>query len=168
MSCTITGLGPFLRPFSKSFSASYRRSSQDPSHPSSSLNHSGTHSHGVVSYQMSTLQARKPSNAANTSTTKQTTEHSRSQSAALASIKPLRAPTSIADIAGLTLRPDTDTVQRDTAVSGGGGGTPSLNGDEDAMSRLSGESRRLIITKKTELKVEMDRASDIHRRNLQA
>lgn len=58
----------------------------------------------------------------------------------------------------LNLRPQRDLMKQNTAVLGGGD-----MDQEDAVSRTSDDSQRMIITKKTEFTVEMDRASSDRR-----
>ena len=53
---------------------------------------------------------------------------------------------------------DSNLFRRDTEVFGGGNVE-----EQDAVSQLSDESRRMIITRKTELTVETDLASAITR-----
>jgi hypothetical protein len=60
---------------------------------------------------------------------------------------------------GLQLRPDADGLKRDTTIYGG-----ADVDEEDAVSQVSNESRRMIITKKTELRIEHDRKSLVSRR----
>ncbi|KAF2477509.1 uncharacterized protein BDR25DRAFT_1643 [Lindgomyces ingoldianus] len=150
MSSTITGLGPFLRPFSKSFSTSYHRSSYSYHHskPQSAITISRSNGDTTsTSYQMDTLQARAVS-IIHGSGRPVGDEESRGPASSQTAILPAAAP-------GLNLRPD--EFRRDTAVSGGEVGMD----EEDAMSRLSDESRRMMIRKKTVLTVQNDRASEV-------
>lgn len=150
MSTTITGLGPFLRPFSKSFSTSYRRSSYShhPSVPSSSLGDSQTKSRNhphAMSYQMQPLKA-----------------HQVNISSSGNRNSPSSTPQSSSQNTTLTLRPDSDVFKQNTAVTGGHR-APSAGDEEETVSRMSQESTQWIIKKKTELKVETDRASNVGR-----
>jgi hypothetical protein len=63
------------------------------------------------------------------------------------------------DSNNVILRPQRDLVKQDTAVLGRGDAEL-----EDAASRLSDDSQRMIITKKTEFTVDMDQASASTRR----
>jgi hypothetical protein len=55
----------------------------------------------------------------------------------------------------LNLRPETDLVKQDSTVLGGG----DIDERDSALSRVSDDSQRMIITKKTEFTMETDRAS---------
>lgn len=162
MSSTITGLGPFLRPFSKSFSTSYRRSSlsHNPSFPSSSLNDgsSGSKFQRVESFQMDALHARKTSILSLNGREKSVVSSGYLNIGGRSSIPNILDPAIPSSPNRLNLRPD-NVLRRDTAVEGG------VDVDEDdALSSVSNESRKMIITKRTELKVETDRASAISAR----
>ncbi|KAF2650112.1 hypothetical protein K491DRAFT_155473 [Lophiostoma macrostomum CBS 122681] len=146
MSCTITGLGPFLRPFSKS-TTSYRHSSYAPN----SSTHSGDHA-TAVSYQLSSLKAHKVSVTAYDINQLELTSRRCSIDAALPDSNVSASPAK-----SLKLRPDITAYGVDTACSGG---NTMAGDDEDVASNASGESRRWIITKKTELRVETGRAKD--------
>ncbi|KAF2729964.1 hypothetical protein EJ04DRAFT_57431 [Polyplosphaeria fusca] len=160
MSSTITGLGPFLRPFSTSYSKSYHSSSyaQTSGIPASQTTSGGG---SAVSgdlpgtYQLGPLRARKVS-LMSPSAEKQAPGNGGGPSR-----KDFRSrsssQTEMLSPHAMNLRPDTETVRRDTAVSVGN----PLHDEDDCSSTLSEQSRRLIITKRTEVKVENDRASAI-------
>ncbi|ORY15109.1 hypothetical protein BCR34DRAFT_598594 [Clohesyomyces aquaticus] len=143
MSSTITGLGPFLRPFTKSSAASYRRSSYSH-HPSETQSQSGASSH-----QLDVLQARAVSVIHATGrSVGDTTPGDGASSSKTGNPQTANG--------GLHLRPD--EFQRDTAVLGGGDAGMD---EEDANSRMSDESRRMMIRKKTDFSVENGRAGDV-------
>jgi hypothetical protein len=132
ISSTLTGMGPFLRPFSQSKTYS----GQSSSHPNSALNRTNPGAHGenyqeqeAVTYELKSIQTHRV-------TQRQKRKHTNTPSEEL------------------NLRPAGDLVKQDTAVLGGGDAD-----QEDSVSRLSDDSQRMIITKKTEFTVEMDRTS---------
>lgn len=155
MSLTVTGLGPILRPSQYSFSTTYRRSSfsQDPNIAKSSQG-SVTRPRIIASqgegYQLSSLKSQKFSS---TSLGRRGRSGQEEHNVKAPTQDPSQDEILPAD--ELSLRPDVDSHKRKIAVSGGDG--PS--DEEDAVSRWSDESRHMIITKTTELKVEMDRRS---------
>lgn len=164
MSTTITGLGPFLRPFSKSYTtSSYRHSSyaNAASFPASSANRSNLGSrldnHATQqgdSYQMEPIQGRNAPIVSRKGSSTTSGHLSSNEDTFAASSQSEILPQST----GLQLRPDVDALKRDTAIYGG-----HDVDDEDVMSRMSDESRRMIITKKTELRIEHDRRSVVIR-----
>ncbi|PSN74811.1 hypothetical protein BS50DRAFT_567591 [Corynespora cassiicola Philippines] len=172
MSTTITGMGPFLRPFSKSFSTSYRRSSyaRDVSGASAS-SHSMTRSNGTTggaadddpapsSYQMAPLAHRKISMRRRSPSHPRIRNRSASPGKMLDTISRSPSQTAILHPAqDLNLRPDTEGVKRNTAVSGGLG--DARDGDDgDSFVRNSEDSLSgMVITKRTEVRVETDRMS---------
>ncbi|KAF2112670.1 hypothetical protein BDV96DRAFT_580187 [Lophiotrema nucula] len=150
MSTTITGLGPFLRPFGSSFVSSYRRSSFSNSKGlAESGNVSGQHDLAVNSYPMSPLSGQHTAvitKKKSISGISGSTEGSITGGSSHVGILP-----------PLHLRPDMTNMKRDTAVSGG------ESDEQQSFERMSDESRRMMITKKTELRVETDRASNVSR-----
>ncbi|KAF2003152.1 hypothetical protein P154DRAFT_520505 [Amniculicola lignicola CBS 123094] len=151
MSSTITGLGPFLRPFSDSYSTSYRSYGDHNSHPVPSQNQSGNHSQAGVSYPLTPLGSRKPSNNSKNRDYKGNMLHD--------TMGPDGEEFNHLGTLDFRLRPDAEEFRRDTNVHGGSDAI-----DEEYLfnrSRSSNESRRMIITKKTVLTVETDRASAV-------
>jgi hypothetical protein len=155
MSSTIIGLGPFIRPFSNSFSTSPRRSSysHDPSIQESSQgsgNRAKTTASLGESYQLRSPKARKRSitslNARGCYGYGDISGIILTQTSSKNEILPSEE---------LTLRPDMDSHRQNTDISRG----DYLVDEEDSVTRWSDESRHMIITKTTELKVETGRRS---------
>jgi hypothetical protein len=155
MASAITSLGPFLRPFSRSFNTSYRRSSYAQPSVNSGIG-SRNHVPPSGSYQMGPLQARKISMITLDGRQKSILSGGHGTPTAESPVLGAAQGGALPSPSGLSLRPE--VYRRDTAVHGGAGGEGD---EEDVASRVSDDSRRMIITKRTELTVEMDRRSAV-------
>lgn len=164
MSSTITGIGPFLRPFSKEYATSYKRSgyghssqrSTQPDGPNDRPTLRPRHSWMSQSYLMQTMPSRRGSKATIHDSVEPSTHTnpSRHRSSASTSTTPDPAQYSPPSQAPIILTADehfqpAERFRRHDAEVWVGDRSMSMGRDES----------RLTIGKKTEFKVEVDRAS---------
>ena len=138
---TLTGLGPFLRPFNEEYMTSYRRAHY-------AQNEGFQHTSGTF-HKSIPMGPVAPDGS----------KHSHSDSASSSNEGGRQSPTSQTSIvrgaaAAPTFRPAAEGVRHDAEVWAGDRG--SLFKDDDVFSHLHDETR-LVITKKTEMRVETDR-----------
>jgi hypothetical protein len=154
MSSSLTGLGPFLRPFSRTSSTSYRRSSYshdtskaEPSQDSGNL--SKTNEPLEPSYELSSLKAKRaPMWSLNRSRRNGNGGQGGNTITQASFSSEIRASDE------LVLRPDLDSHEYNTSVSGG----DCLRDEEDDMCIGSHERHRIMVTKMTKMKVEVESA----------
>ena len=157
ISLTITGMGPFLRPFNKDMMTSYiaQRYARNG-------NVIGSQSGGTQgSYSMSRLDREDNSNNNRLAPVKIRKRsdpklQSRAQSPEPGHVSPTSQTSIIRSAEPPTFRPQHEGVRHDAEVWAGQR-TSSVR-DDDVYRHLSDETR-LVITKKTEMKVESDSAS---------
>lgn len=154
ISLTITGMGPFLRPFNKDLITSYvaKRYAR-------SGNVIESHSGGSQpSYQMSRLdhnENRVP--RMRLGPNGRIRDESKAPSPEPGQVSPTSQTSIIRSAEPPTFRPQHEGLRHDTEVWVGNR-TPSVRDADDVFRHLSDETR-LVITKKTEMKVETGRAS---------
>jgi hypothetical protein len=140
---TLTGLGPFLRPFNEEYMTSYRRAHY-------AQNEGFQHTSGTF-HKSIPMGPVAPDGS----------KRSHSDSAHSSSEGGRHSPTSQTSIVRAaanapTFRPAAEGVRHDAEVWAGRRG--SLSRDDETFSHLNDEMR-LVITKKTEMRVESDRCS---------
>jgi hypothetical protein len=151
ISSTLTGLGPFLRPFNEEYMTSYRRAHY--------AQHEGFQDTSGTFHRSIPMSHMRRNSVPDLTGTK----HSRTESA-ISSANPGRhSPTSQTSIVRAadvpTFRPVTEGVRHDAEVWVGNRRSASRDGDE-GFAYMHDETR-LVITKKTEMRVESDRASHV-------
>ncbi|KAF2126151.1 hypothetical protein P153DRAFT_369507 [Dothidotthia symphoricarpi CBS 119687] len=146
MSSTITGMGPFLRPFHTEYMTSYKMSgyaqhgsSKDPSSSTQGSHLRSGKSWPLQSYQMNTIDQSHPDSNTQLSSVSHSPSSSRN-----------------ANMAGPTFRPPNEMLIGGIEIWVGN----RTSRDEEDLEAMSDETR-LVITKRTELKVETDRASHV-------
>jgi hypothetical protein len=179
MSSTITGMGPFLRPFNNEYTTSYHKrsdyghSSQVSHVPRSSRDADAIHQPQRSSWQsegylMQPIPSRRGSKNTLSDTNEPSVVSNRSIShmhSASSSSMPdiqqhspsLQAPLML--VADANFRP-IDNVSRNDTEIWGGDRTGSF-GNEDAIRPRLRDDRGLVINKRTQVKVEIDRASRV-------
>jgi hypothetical protein len=139
---TLTGLGPFLRPFNEEYMTSYRRAHYAQSE---GFQHTSGTFHKSIPMGPVAPDGSK---------------HSHSDSGLSSNEGGRQSPTSQTSIvraAGApTFRPAAEGVRHDAEVWAGARG--SMSKDDEVFSHLNDETR-LVITKKTEMRIESDRVS---------
>ncbi|KAF2015389.1 hypothetical protein BU24DRAFT_408611 [Aaosphaeria arxii CBS 175.79] len=183
MSTTISGLGPFLRPFSRKLgvgsspyggSSGYRRNGGTGGYASGGgsgvRSHNGGHEGSTGgggggvgdSYQMNKLRARRKVSSGYMGGGNEEGEVVTGKDGGVRAFVTERAVGGTGTARSkLNLRPDCEEVERNTNVIGGEGS--SERDDADTLSLASESSRKMIITKRTEVMVETDRASAVVR-----
>ncbi|KAF1927434.1 uncharacterized protein M421DRAFT_421842 [Didymella exigua CBS 183.55] len=155
ISLTITGMGPFLRPFNKDLMTSYvaKRYARN-----GNIIASQSEGSQPSSYQMSRLDHEE-----NRAPRVILRQHSRSRnelkdpSPEPGQVSPTSQTSIIRSAEPLTFRPPHEGLRHDAEVWVGNR-TSSVRDADDVFRHLSDETR-LVITKKTEMKVECDSAS---------
>ena len=175
MSSTITGMGPFLRPFNKEYTASqhkrsgYGHGSQRSDRPDQSrdaeaadqLARSSWQSEG---YLMQPIPSRRGSKITLSDCTEPgvLSNPATTNSTSTASEPEQRSPSSQAPImltADANFRP-VDYISRNDTEIWCGDRTASF-GTEDGMPTTLRDDRGLVINKRTQFKIEVDRASRV-------
>lgn len=178
MSSTITGMGPFLRPFDKGYMTSsykpsaYGANSQKSHDPDSSASESALRpraSWRSQTYLMETLPSRRASKASLQDVSDGQGAHAdpgashKSSDSTSTVLEPSQySPSSQAPImltADDEFRP-TDHFKRHEAEVWVGDRTMSFGRDDDG-SRPRREDGKMVVNKRTEFKVEVDRASRV-------
>ncbi|OSS48472.1 hypothetical protein B5807_07911 [Epicoccum nigrum] len=154
ISLTITGMGPFLRPFNKDMMTSYIAKRYARNGNVIESQSGGTQG----SYNMSRLDREENNRLAPVKIRKRSgSKHqSRAYSPEPGHVSPTSQTSIIRSAEQPTFRPQHEGVRHDTEVWAGQR-TSSVR-DDDVYRHLSDETR-LVITKKTEMKVESDSAS---------
>jgi hypothetical protein len=164
MSSTITGMGPFLQPFNKEYTTSYHGSKYG-------YGHSTNQDHDTRSKRASSLPQRTswqsegylmedmPTRRASRVTTSDTREpsivedtsaaHTHTASSSLQAPNLLTADSNFRPVDHVS-RTETDVWVGDRSASFGA---------EDFMPKRMGDDKGLIINKRTQVKIEVDRAS---------
>ncbi|KAF2995580.1 hypothetical protein E8E13_004469 [Curvularia kusanoi] len=158
ISLTITGMGPFLRPFNKDLMTSYiaKRYARNG-------NVIESNSHGTQSsYHMSRLDRDENTNTNRLAPVKMrkrsdSRNQSKRSSPEPGQVSPTSQTSIIRSAEPPTFRPQHEGVRHDAEVWAGQR-TSSVRDADDVFRHLSDETR-LVITRKTELKVESDSAS---------
>ncbi|KAJ4331804.1 hypothetical protein N0V95_009806 [Ascochyta clinopodiicola] len=151
ISLTITGMGPFLRPFNKDLMTSYvaKRYARNGNVIESRSGGS------QLSYQMSRLDHENQSSHMRVGP-KSRCNDSKAPSPEPGQISPTSQTSIIRSAEPPTFRPQHEGLRHDTEVWAGHR-TSSVRDADDVFRHLSDETR-LVITKKTEMKVETDNA----------
>ncbi|KAH7374250.1 hypothetical protein BKA66DRAFT_468079 [Pyrenochaeta sp. MPI-SDFR-AT-0127] len=172
MSSTITGIGPFLRPFNKEYTTSYKRSgyghssqrSTQPDGPTDGPTLRPRHSWMSQSYLMQTMPSRRGSKVTIPDSVEPSTHTHPSghRSSASTSTTPDHTQYSPSSQAPIMLTADehfqpAEKFRRHDAEVWVGDRSMSMGRDEARIGM--GDESRLTIGKKTEFKVEVDRAS---------
>ncbi|KAG9201407.1 hypothetical protein G6514_005779 [Epicoccum nigrum] len=154
ISLTITGMGPFLRPFNKDMMTSYIAKRYARNGNVIESQSGGTQG----SYNMSRLDREENNRLAPVKIRKRSgsKNQSRAYSPEPGHVSPTSQTSIIRSAEQPTFRPQHEGVRHDTEVWAGQR-TSSVR-DDDVYRHLSDETR-LVITKKTEMKVESDSAS---------
>jgi len=153
ISLTITGMGPFLRPFNKDLMTSYvaKRYARNG-------NIIDSQSEGSqVSYQMSRLEYENRPPRMRMGPSSCSRNRPKSPSPSPGQVSPTSQTSIIRSTDPPTFRPQYEGLRHDAEVWVGNR-TSSVRDAEDVFRHLSDETR-LVITKKTEMKVESDSAS---------
>ncbi|KAH3908016.1 hypothetical protein HBI56_150370 [Parastagonospora nodorum] len=170
MSSTITGMGPFIRPFNKEYQSSYAKSKFGYGHSSSRGPDTLRSTRASAVPQRASWQSEGylmesiPSSRGSRVTTSDgpemnTIEESSATDAPATSTTPVPATSHVPNIlkADANFRPIDDVTRTDWEVWVGDR-TMSFGGDED-MNPKRKEDRGLVINKRTQVKIEVDRAS---------
>jgi hypothetical protein len=174
MSSTITGMGPFLRPFNKEFTTSYHNQSaygHNSAHVVSNSRTTGTSNKQRDSWQSEGyLMQSLPSRRASKTTESDARDPSNPDDAGEMQIHPVAASTALdlrqqapAPQAPNLLTADTnfrplDNVSRNETEIWVGERTASF-GAEDGVLPNFRDDRGLVINKRTQVRIEVDRAS---------
>jgi hypothetical protein len=177
MASTITGLGPFLRPFNKEYTTSYQQKSNYGSQRSDMVDHSenvgptGSQTRGswnsegclmqpVVSRRSTRTTGEKPARSFmlgdSSSIHRSTASNSSTNEAYRDSSTPLTPNILTADA---NFRPFDNISRNDTEIWVGDR-TASFGAEEHMPTQMR-ENKALIINKRTQFKVEVDRASQV-------
>jgi hypothetical protein len=164
MSSTITGMGPFLRPFNKEYTTSYHSSKYGYGHSthqdldvrskraSSLPQRTSWQSEG---YLMDDMPLRRASRVTTSDTRDSSIVEDTSASHAHTASNSLQAPNLLT--ADSNFRP-VDNVSRTETDIWVGDRSASF-GTEEFMPKGMGDDRGLVINKRTQVKIEVDRAS---------
>lgn len=153
ISLTITGMGPFLRPFNKDLMTSYiaKRYARNGNVIESRSGGS------QPSYQMSRLDHEDRAPRVRLGAKGRSRNQSKASSPEPGQISPTSQTSIIRSTEPPTFRPQHEGLRHDAEVWVGDR-TSSVRDADDVFRHLSDETR-LVITKKTEMKVETDSAS---------
>lgn len=154
ISLTITGMGPFLRPFNKDMMTSYIAKRYARNGNVIESQSGGTQG----SYNMSRLDREENNRLAPVKIRKRSGSkpQSRAYSPEPGHVSPTSQTSIIRSAEPPTFRPQHEGVRHDAEVWAGQ--RPSSVRDDDVYRHM-GDETRLVITKKTEMKVESDSAS---------
>ena len=159
ISLTITGMGSFLRPFNKDLMTSYvaKRYARNGNVIASQSGGS------QPSYMMSRLdrEENRPVRVVRPGPTPRSRDESKPPSPEPGQVSPTSQTSIIRSAEPPTFRPQHEGLRHDAEVWVGNR-TSSVRDADDVFRHLSDETR-LVITEKTEMKVESDRASQAQR-----
>ncbi|KAL5115359.1 hypothetical protein ACEQ8H_006735 [Pleosporales sp. CAS-2024a] len=165
MSSTITGMGPFLRPFTKEYATSYAKSKygygftstreMDPYHDAKSCASARRTSSQSEGYLMHSIALRRPSRGTTSDT--QTTSVNEASASTISSLPTVQLPNLL--VADANFRP-VDHVSRTNTEIWVGERSPSIATAEEKPAGR-GEEKGLVISRRTQVKVEVDRASRV-------